>query len=664
VPKFTPQMTLFELDSPEPTQEDWHEQMLTALGVAPGPGWPDRFGQRLRAWLVSHGHRPIRTLSLFSGGGGLDIAFHDAGFDVLEMVEIEPRFAATLKANAREGGMLGRGVVQCIDIREYEPPPELTVDFIIGGPPCQTFSAAGRRAAGVKGTSDPRGTLFEEYVRLLERLRPCGFLFENVYGITGADSGDPWRAIQEAFRAAGYVIQHRVLDAADYGAPQHRERLFIVGIRSDHAVDTYLFPCPTHGPDAPKPRPFYTAGEAVRGADPTDETSLLMRGRWGRLIPGIPPGLNYSYYTREMGHPTPVFAWRSKFSDFMYKADPDSPVRTVKAQGGAYTGPFSWENRHFSTAEMKRLQTFPDEYEVIGKRQARIHQLGNSVPPQIGRILALSILDQLFGASLPFPMHYLAEHKILGFRTRKRALTEQYAEKARAAIAALSHEPRSGDTAIILPAAEVRYITDQFALVDDDIRGGLPICLRYEGDCGAVVIWGEPVEGQTESADFTYTVRVEPTLGTDWPIPLKAATLRGVGQEHKLLTALWKALEELIAEQHGVDDLVQLSGYYQYTPKVRARMEIQSNDLIPNDWYILCKVVGGDGVAIQLPVATLAELWSVPQDSVLPALHSLRAMGYEVRSHNTNPQIAVGEYLIPYAFPTLTPRSVQLRKKL
>ncbi len=98
-----------------------------------------------------------------------------------------------------------------------------------------------------------------------------------------------------------------------------------------------------------------------------EESKLGIGGRYGSLLDSIPPGLNYSFCTEEMGHPNPIFAWRSKFSDFLYKADPNMPVRTIKASGGAYTGPFHWDNRFFTYPEYKRLQTFPDDYEISGK---------------------------------------------------------------------------------------------------------------------------------------------------------------------------------------------------------------------------------------------------------------------------------------------------------
>lgn len=352
---------LTQLDARD--ERSWHKEMLEALGISVSNNLPDEFGNKLSAWLQDNNIEPIQTLSLFSGGGGLDIGFRDAGFHSVAMVEIEGKYVKTLEANSQPGRIFEGSHPICVDIKDYQPPQGLKVDFIIGGPPCQTFSAAGRRAAGVLGTSDPRGVLFEEYVRLLKTLKPKGFLFENVYGITGAQQGEAWQDIQDAFKEAGYTIYFRILDTADYGVPQHRERLFIVGLKEGE----FFFPRPTHGVDADGNQPYYAAREAVESAD-TSGARTGLAGQYGHLLNDIPPGLNYSFYTEKMGHPNPVFGWRSKFSDFLYKADPETPVRTIKAQGGQYTGPFSWENRAFTVAELKRLQTFPDAYEVVGNR--------------------------------------------------------------------------------------------------------------------------------------------------------------------------------------------------------------------------------------------------------------------------------------------------------
>ena len=120
-----------------------------------------------------------------------------------------------------------------------------------------------------------------------------------------------------------------------------------------------------------------------------------------------------------MGHPHPIFAWRSKFSDYLYKADPRKPVRTIKAQGGQYTGPLHWDNRYFTVNEYKRLQSFPDDYTLVGNRQRTIHQIGNSVPPHLARLLAISILDQIFHVKPPVKLNYLQETEQLSFRSLK-----------------------------------------------------------------------------------------------------------------------------------------------------------------------------------------------------------------------------------------------------
>ena len=223
------------------------------------PAWPDKFGKSIKTWLENNDVNPIRTLSLFSGAGGLDIGFSDIGFDIVSSVEIEKQFCQTLELNTGDGKRFENSKVNCIDIRNFSAKNLGSIDFIIGGPPCQTFSAAGRRANGVLGTTDARGTLFREYVRLLNELNPKGFLFENVYGIIGAQNGEAWNEILEEFSKVGYKLFYRIVDAADYGVPQHRERLLIVGLKDG----IFKFPRPTHGPDSLDNNAFYNAETAI-----------------------------------------------------------------------------------------------------------------------------------------------------------------------------------------------------------------------------------------------------------------------------------------------------------------------------------------------------------------------------------------------------------------
>ncbi len=644
-----------------PDSVGWFQQILSLLDIKSSPGWPDKFGLAMRKRLAQNDHYTIKTLSLFTGGGGLDIAFHDCGFDVLEMIEIEPKYVRTLESNSHQGKLLENSRPICIDIRDYCPSPDLEIDFIIGGPPCQTFSAAARRASGVTGINDPRGTLFNEYVRLLEMLQPKGFFFENVYGIIGAQKGTAWQSIQTAFQEAGYTLYYRVLDAADYGVPQHRERLFIVGLKEGN----YLFPAPTHGPDSPGKEPFYSAGEAVKNADIAD-AEFGICGRYGHLLKDIPPGLNYSFYTEKMGHPHPVFSWRSKFSDFLYKADPEMPVKTIKAQGGQYTGPLSWENRRFTVAELKRLQTIPDAYELVGNRLACIEQIGNSVPPQLGRILALSILEQIMGVKLPFPMHYLPPDRQLGFRQRKRQLTHKYAEKAKTAILKISpKDSKALSTAngYFHKGEMVRFLSSNFAWKDQEIKNSIKISLRYEIDLESWTIEAQMKEKQDQN--YQYCIEVLPREGfEDWALGTNKVRLFAKELGFLTFTSLWKGFEEKAMALTGKADLVQLSGYYQYKPRIKGLITFNPQLKVDSVWRVIASVVKGIGVARQLSAEELAILWQVNVDDVFGYLQSLRTMGYEVRNQKTNPQIALGQYLIPYAFPTLTPKSVQLRKNL
>ena len=465
------QLTLLENNK---SQQSWFHNALDILSTSDEEtAWPDTFGELLYKKIKNVNN--IQILSLFSGGGGLDIGFRDAGFNIVECVEIEKKFVETLEKNSKEGCKFEQAQIKNIDIRKYTPHIN-NIDFIIGGPPCQTFSAAGARAAGVKGLNDQRGTLFEEYVRIVKQLKPKGFLFENVYRIVGAQKGKPWKLIQEAFKQAGYKLYWRIIDAADYGVPQHRERLIIVGVQKGE----FLFPYPTHGPDSQDNRPYYKAKHALKEVNVSD-CKTGISGRHGHLLDHIPPGLNYSFYTEKMGHPEPIFGWRSKFSDYLYKANPETPVRTIKAQGGQYTGPFSWENRPFCIAELKRLQTFPYNYEIVGSRQVAIMQLGNSVPPQAGRIFAISVLSQIFDIELPFNIKYMPHNMKLGFRKRKTGLTKIYAKIAKDAII---NQTKAGlfskSKKIEIRGKETKYLNNGIVLQSSNSKGSISFNFEFD----------------------------------------------------------------------------------------------------------------------------------------------------------------------------------------
>lgn len=613
------------------------------------PAWSDDFGKAIANYLKDNNIPKIRTLSLFSGAGGLDIGFHDVGFDIIESVEIEEKFCQTLKLNSGKGKRFNNSKVNCIDIREYTGNHLGNIDFIIGGPPCQTFSAAGRRANGVLGTTDARGVLFREYVRLLQELSPVGFLFENVYGIIGAQGGEAWKEILKSFSDVGYKLYYRIVDAADYGVPQHRERLIIVGLKDGE----FKFPRPTHGPDSLDDEQFYNAETAITGVTLSEEESKSgIGGRYGALLDDIPPGLNYSFYTEEMGHPNPVFAWRSKFSDFLYKADPNTPVRTIKASGGAYTGPFHWNNRFFAYPEYKRLQTFPDDYEISGTKQIAVKQIGNSVPPQLARMMALAIRQQVFNTQFPFTLSLLDDSEELTFRKRKRQLTAIYRKKAQMAIESIK------ENHIVLPDSHKYYcsMTENFSFKE---------VKKSEAEYEISVVWGETLDIAVKPMknilnDPVISIDIVPN-GVNWNLGVSRVRLMTYADQIKAFTVAWKAFDHELIINSIKADIVQLNGYYQYVPKLKCECTFHNEVKYGN---ILSKIVSGELVANLVSSTDLSDCWSTSERELVEVAQFLRSLGYEIRNHGTNPQIEEGNWLIPYAFPTLTPQSVQLRKKV
>lgn len=643
------QQTLFPAE--HISNPSWFTDALEALGIEETSGWPDVFGTAFIKKQTNGSLDDIRVLSLFSGGGGLDIGFHDAGFKIVEANELVQDFAATLSRNSTPTGRLHGSKIVCMDINDYDPDLE-DIDFIIGGPPCQTFSAAGARAAGVNGIDDDRGNLFKQYVRILTKLKPKGFLFENVYRIVGAQGGKPWKLIQEAFSEAGYILHWRILDAADFGVPQFRERLIIIGLREGG----FLFPCPTHGPDSRDNRPYYSAKKAIENVISKSEGNSI-GGRHGHLLNDIPPGLNYSFYTDRMGHPTPLFGWRSKFSDYLYKADPDTPVRTIKAQGGQYTGPFHWDNRTFTTEELKRLQTFPDDYEVVGNRQKVIHQLGNSVPPHLARILALSIAQQVFNRPLPFKVDLLPENKQLGFRARRSMLTKIYSKKAKEAIEKLPNRELIDNSPTSYKAGDHYILREDFVLeqahgnewdyyFDHEIKDGIvDISVR---------------DSTAEVSEVKYRYVIEPTSKLSHNPMISRITIYSFSSNHRAVTASWKYLELLIKKYFHKDDLVQFFGYYQYSNNYSILLSLEDEKLAKDPfWRVLVNITQGNLVRNIHSLREISMAYGVDEDTMLCELKNIKSLGYEIRSHNTNQQIKAGELLVPYSFPSLNERSLQ-----
>lgn len=348
--------------------------------------------------------KELTAISLFTGAGGLDYGFEAAGFRTAVALEIDKRCCTTLRHN-RSWPVIDRDVatVQTSEVLEVAGIRVGEADALIGGPPCQPFSKSGFWATGdAKRLDDPRATTLEAYLRILAEAQPRTFLLENVEGLgfKGKDEGLKLiHARLEAInRAHGtrYRATIATLNAADYGVPQLRKRIFVIGAR-DGA--TFNFPAATHAPANPSDwtdsrRRTLTAWDALHDLPEPNDPSVLLKGKWADLLPTIPEGKNYLWHT-DRGGGEPLFGWRRRYWSFLLKLAKDQPAWTIQAQPGPATGPFHWNNRRLTMREMARLQTFPDSVDILGGIADVQRQLGNAVPSLLAEVLAKAIVWQL-----------------------------------------------------------------------------------------------------------------------------------------------------------------------------------------------------------------------------------------------------------------------------
>jgi DNA (cytosine-5)-methyltransferase 1 len=368
-----------------------------------------------------------KVISLFSGAGGLDLGVEAAGAKIVVCIEPDEHCVATLKANTKgHGWKILDKPIQNYKTGEILRAAKLDVGeaaLVIGGPPCQPFSKSGFWVEGRKGIHDERN-LLGEFVRVVKEARPLGFIMENVFGLFYKTSKIAFDQLYEELTDEGYTIEFKVVNAADYGVPQIRERLFILGsrvnsklrfpeghYRSPNFLVNYQSRNGSHGtsnrigPEAMQLfevrsfgyKPWVTAGDVIgRLASRFDrDKALVYAGRWKKQLAEIPAGRNYLYFTAHEGHPTPLWEWRSRYWSFLLKLAPDKPSWTIQAQPGPAVGPFHWNSRYLSQLEMKRIQTFPDQYKILGPKREVQRQIGNAVPPKLSEAIASDLLEQI-----------------------------------------------------------------------------------------------------------------------------------------------------------------------------------------------------------------------------------------------------------------------------
>lgn len=321
-------------------------------------------------------------IELFAGCGGLSTGFLDAGLHVTAGFEIDKRAVAAYEYNHAYRG--SRGYVA--DLGETSGDELLKragigrADFVIGGPPCQPFSVVGKRL----GVDDPRANLIAHFIRIVKETAPTTFLLENVPNLASIADGSILKETKAALADLGYSVEHRIVSAADFGVPQNRKRLVILGIKGQHDV---RFPEATHGTEAV---PFQTAANAIGDLpdagefgetkiynhEPTAHCADIL-DRFSRLEPG----------RREKG----------SFHDRLHA---DRPSYTLRAGSGNFSPlrPVHYKYHRVITArESARLQGFSDDFiwpDSIPRLQ-QYRQIGNAVPPPLAQAIARCLADQL-----------------------------------------------------------------------------------------------------------------------------------------------------------------------------------------------------------------------------------------------------------------------------
>jgi DNA (cytosine-5)-methyltransferase 1 len=365
--------------------------------------------------MISSTHN-FTAISLFTGAGGLDIGLERAGFEVISTLEIDKICCETLCLNQAQQLTIHGGPrfhlqsthIINNDIKKIQPqelaPTDTKVNCIFGGPPCQTFSSAGK----MQSVFDERGTLFQEFVRMVDYWQPTTFLFENVRGLVTArgfdgKSGGVIKNILMAFENLGYSCRAGLLNAADYGAYQRRVRCFIIGVRHGMAP---VFPEVTHTdmpinhnenndlfPELEK-KSWQSLGAFLETYADNDKTNWVyptpeLFEQLKRIASGS--GLKSQGViekTRPGGH------WGYRQSTFI--ADPKKPARTVTGSTAQ-----DWIRlndgtlRRLTFLEVKRLQGFPEQWSFCGSKAQQFKQVGNAVPLIFGEMIGQTLIKYL-----------------------------------------------------------------------------------------------------------------------------------------------------------------------------------------------------------------------------------------------------------------------------
>lgn len=368
----------------------------------------------------------LKTVDLFAGCGGLTLGFRMAGFHSILATDIDENCQKTFQQNFKDTPFLCCDIHNITEdiIKKYVGDNE--IDVLLGGPPCQGFSLANKRRDN--NNTDPRNKLFYQYLKILQWIQPKAFVFENVKGILSMQNGGVIKEILHCMKNAGYNADYKVLRASDYGVPQNRERVIIIGIRND-LNNRPVFPEPNKMPivsvdDAISDLPQILSGEGSEqqtySTEPQNDYQRLMRKNSSYVENHISmkhtPRIIARFHAIKQGQSL-IDVWdeygpvkrgnakeRSeiKFSQNNQRVFGDKPSPTIAA---SFQSNFIHPHldRNFTAREAARLQSFPDDFIFCGFRTkmswekglSQYQQIGNAVPPLMAYAIAQEIKNAI-----------------------------------------------------------------------------------------------------------------------------------------------------------------------------------------------------------------------------------------------------------------------------
>lgn len=301
----------------------------------------------------------MKIISLFSGAGGLDLGLQQAGNNIIWANDIDPDAVATYRKN------IGSHIVEA-DIKDLDIDSIPNADVVVGGFPCQGFSMANMR----RNIDDERNFLYVFFYKTIKQKQPKFFIAENVKGILSLGGGSIVRQIVNDFNDAGYIVEVHKVNMADYGVPQHRERVLFVGQRRDLGEKIlYNFPEVNHSKDGKELPVWKSIKIALEEASITQDDPNNY-------------GSNYKFTPRNFT------AHRV--------TDPNKPSPTILARGNGKGGvcaiPHYNGERRLTIRESAIVQTFPNDFVFVGKMGSCYRQIGNAVPVEFGRILGQELI--------------------------------------------------------------------------------------------------------------------------------------------------------------------------------------------------------------------------------------------------------------------------------